>query len=216
MSRRENDARKIAAYLRVSSKSQRAALKSQEPDLKRFVASQEQSAAWYRDTFTGKTMNRPGMDKLLEDARAGKIAKIVVWRLDRLGRTTLGLLQLLQELRALGVGLHSIRDGFDLDTPTGRMVFTILASVAEYETEVRRERQAVGIERALADVAAGKRDHWGGGKAGRRVKVTEEKEATVRREADRGTPIAEIARVVGLTRRTVYKTLEREPVAAAE
>lgn len=57
---------------------------------------------WYRDTFTGKTLDRPGMEKLLADLRAGKVDRIVVWRLDRLGRTTRGLCQWFDELSPSG------------------------------------------------------------------------------------------------------------------
>lgn len=209
--RKSSETRHVALYLRVSSRSQREALKNQEPELQRYVDGQDEPVKWYRDTFSGKTMERPGFDKLLADVRAGKVSKIVVWRLDRLGRTAVGLLNLLSELRALKVGFQSLRDGFDLDTAAGRMVFGILASVAEYETEVRRERQAAGIDRALEDVRQGKREHWGGRKPGTRIKVTVEKEKLIRKLAVQETPISTIARNLGLTRRTVYKVLARQP-----
>ena len=94
---------------------------------------------WYRDTFTGTQMERPGWDTLTTDLRAGLIRQIVIWRLDRLGRTTSGLVNLLEELRDRKVGLVSLRDGaLDPTTPTGRLIYTILSSVATYETEVRK------------------------------------------------------------------------------
>ena len=77
-----------AIYLRVSSKQQDHA--SQLPDLERWAAAHHGPVQWHRDKFTGKTMDRPGMHKLLDDLRAGKVERIVVWRLDRLGRTTRG------------------------------------------------------------------------------------------------------------------------------
>ncbi|MGA2254111.1 MAG: recombinase family protein [Thermoguttaceae bacterium] len=85
-----------AIYLRVSSKQRDHA--SQLPDLERWVAAQDGPVQWYKDKFTGKTMDRPGIEKLLADLRAGKVERIVVWRLDRLGRTTRGLCQLFDEL----------------------------------------------------------------------------------------------------------------------
>jgi DNA invertase Pin-like site-specific DNA recombinase len=91
-----------ALYLRVSSQSQD--IRSQEPDLQTWAKAQDEETAWYRDKFTGTSMDRPGLDRLLADARAGNISKVVVWRLDRLGRTARGLLALLDELQALGVG----------------------------------------------------------------------------------------------------------------
>jgi hypothetical protein len=79
-------------------------------------------------------------EKLTADMRAGLIKQIVIWRLDRLGRTSSGLVHLLDELRDRRVDLVSLRDGaLDPTTPTGRLIYTILSSVATYETEVRKE-----------------------------------------------------------------------------
>ena len=121
-------AKHSAIYVRVSSKKQDH--KSQLPDLKRWEAAHDGPARWYKDTFTGKGMERPGMDTLMDDLRAGKLDRIVIWRLDRLGRTAHGLCELFDELRARKVDLVSIRDGFSLDTPSGRLHARILASVA--------------------------------------------------------------------------------------
>jgi DNA invertase Pin-like site-specific DNA recombinase len=147
-------------------------------------------------------MDRPGLERLLADVRSGKITRVVVWRLDRLGRTAKGLLTLLDELQALAVGFVSLREGFDLGTPAGRLMAGVLASVAAYETEVRKERQLAGIAKAQAE---GKR--WGGRKAGTRVRLTEEKETLIRRLHGEGKPVAAIARLVGLTRKTCYRAL---------
>lgn len=189
-------------YLRVSSTTQDT--RSQEPGLHTRAKAQADGVVWYRDRFTGTAMERPGLDRLLADARGGKINRVVVWRLDRLGRTAQGLLILLDELQTLGVGFVSLREGFDLATPAGRLMAGVLASVAAYETEVRKERQLAGIARAKAD---GKK--WGGRKTGTRVRLTEEKEELIRRLHGEGKAVAAIARVVGLTRVTVYKALAR-------
>src|SRR5262245_46810175 len=108
-------------------------------------------------------------------------------RIDRLGTKAKGLLTLLEELQALGVGFVSLREGFDLATPAGRLMAGVLASVAAYETEVRKERQLAGIARAKEE---GKR--WGGRRAGTRIRLTEEKEALARRLHAEGKPIAAI------------------------
>jgi hypothetical protein len=80
---------------------------------------------------------RFAMNKLLADVAAGKVSKIVVWRLDRLGRTAKGLTALFEELVARKVTLISLKDGIDLLTPAGRLMANVLASVAAYETEIR-------------------------------------------------------------------------------
>ena len=171
-----------AIYLRVSSKQQDHA--SQLPDLERWVAAQEGAVQWYRDKFTGKTMDRPGMEKLLADLRLGKVERIVVWRLDRLGRTTRGLCQLFDELSERKVDLVSLKDGFSLASPAGRLHARILASVAEYETEVRAERVAAGQAVARKN---GKK--WGGSKKGWRWKVSDEQVAAIREMKSAGRKI---------------------------
>ena len=88
---------------------------------------------------------RPEMERLERDVRSGAVATIVVWRLDRLGRTALETLSFLEQLEATGVEFISIRDGFDASSPTGRLLRTILAAFAEYEREVMSERIRAGI-----------------------------------------------------------------------
>jgi DNA invertase Pin-like site-specific DNA recombinase len=198
----------IGVYLRVSSTTQDT--RSQEPDLQTWAKAQSEAANWYRDKFTGTTMSRPGLDKLLADARSGKVKKVVVWRLDRLGRTAKGLLTRLEEFQTLGVGFVSLREGFDLATPAGRLMAGVLASVAAYETEIRKERQLAGIARAKE---AGKK--WGGRRPGTRIKVTLEKENLIRRLHGEGKPVAAVARLSGVTRKTVYRVLARPENATA-
>jgi DNA invertase Pin-like site-specific DNA recombinase len=195
-------ARAIALYLRVSSRTQDA--RSQRPDLERWVQAfaGDRPARWYQDTATGTTMDRPGWKSLESAITGGEIETLVVWRLDRLGRTAAGLTALFDELRRRRVNLVSIRDGLDLSTPAGAMLANILASVAQYETEVRRERQLAGQAAARA---AGKT--WGGSKPGVRKQVKPEQEELVRRLKDEGAAIAAIARATGLSRPTVYDVL---------
>ena len=87
---------------------------SQLPDLERWVAAHDGSCTWFKDVFTGKTMNRPGMDKLMAELHACSLERIVVWRLDRLGRTTKGLCELFEELQERRIDLVSLKDGFSL------------------------------------------------------------------------------------------------------
>ena len=192
--------RQIAIYLRVSSK--RQDLRSQRPDLERWAAAQDRPVKWYSDKFTGKTMDRPGWKALEADLQAGMVATLVVWRLDRLGRTAKGLTALFDDLIGRKINLVSIKDGLDLSTPAGRLLANMLASIAQFETEIRAERILAGQAAARA---AGK--VLGGGKLGRRIRLSIEKERAIRHLHREGKPIAEIARVVGLSRPTVYKAI---------
>lgn len=189
-----------AIYVRVSHRDQSHA--SQLPDLERWTEANGGPVEWFKDTFTGRTMNRPGMEKLLEALRAGRLCRIVVWRLDRLGRTTKGLCQLFDELRERKVDLVSLKDGFSLDSPAGRLHARILASVAEYETEVRAERVLAGQH-----VARHKGKTWGGSQKGWRWKVSDDQLAAIHEMRAAGKPIAQIARVTGLSRPTIYRVL---------
>jgi len=189
-----------AIYVRVSSKSQDT--RSQDVELKRWAATQDCVIDWYREKASGTSMDRPKMDRLLADVAAGKIGRIVVWRLDRLGRTAAGLTALFDDLIKRKVGLYSLRDSLDLETAAGRLMANVLASVAAYETEVRSERQRAGIAAARA-----KGKSWGGSAPGRRISVTDDQVATVRKLHREKLPIARIARSVGLSRPTVYRLL---------
>jgi DNA invertase Pin-like site-specific DNA recombinase len=194
-----------AIYLRVSSRSQDTL--SQEPDLKRWAEAlpKDEAVRWSRDKFTGKTMDRPGFNRLVADAEAGKVSRVVVWRLDRLGRTAKGLTALFEDLLARGVDLVSLKDGLDLVTPAGRLMANVLASVAAYETEVRAERIVAGQSAARE---AGKT--WGGSARGRRLKVTAEQESMLRRLKSEGEGVSAMARATGLSRPTIYRVLGEE------
>ena len=192
----------IALYVRVS-KRRGQDVRSQLPDLERWAAAQDQPIRWFKDKYTGKTMDRPGWNQLEADIQAGKVLSVVVWRLDRLGRTARGLTALFDDLLRRKINLVSVKDSLDLSTPAGRLLAHVLASVAQFETEVRAERIMAGQAAARA---AGK--VWGGGKPGRRIRLSIEKEKAIRQLHADGKAIAEIARVVGLSRPTIYKALD--------
>jgi DNA invertase Pin-like site-specific DNA recombinase len=203
MARAKSAAKHAAVYLRVSSKGQDTA--SQEPDLKRWAQAQDQPVVFYRDKFTGKTMDRPGFTRLWADVEAGKVSRLVCWRLDRLGRTAKGLTALFEDLRDRKVNLVSLKDGLDLSTAAGRLMANVLASVAAYETEVRAERIRAGQDVARA---AGK--HLGRPPGIRTpIKVKSEQHELVRRMKSNGERIASIARATGLSRVTIYRILNR-------
>lgn len=192
----------IAVYMRVSTRKQDT--RSQEPDLKRWIEAFANGGEvrWYRDAASGKTMDRPGWKKLETELDGGNVSQVVVWRLDRLGRTASGLTALFERLVARRVGLVSLKDSFDLGTASGRLLANLLASVAAFELELRAERVLAGQAAARA---AGK--SWGGSKSGRRISVTDEQQEAVRRLRAEGRKVAAIARATGVSRPTVYAIL---------
>lgn len=192
----------VAIYLRVSSRKQDT--KSQEPDLKAWEATYADGkpVKRYWDHQSGKTMDRPGWKRLEAAIDAGKVSTVVVWRLDRLGRTASGLTTLFEKLARLKVNLISLKDGIDLSTAAGRLIANVLASVAAYENEVRSERIVAGQAAARAD---GKK--WGGSQKGRRLSVTEEQVAVIRGMYRQGENKTAMAKATGLSRPTVYRLL---------
>jgi DNA invertase Pin-like site-specific DNA recombinase len=193
-------AKHAALYARVSSRKQDH--KSQLPDLRAWADAHEGPVRWYRDKLSGKTLDRPGWRTLEAGLQAGKVSTIVVWRLDRLGRTASGLTDLFERLQKARVGLVSIKDSLDLSTAAGRLMANVLASMAVYENEVRSERILAGQA-----VARENGKTWGGSKPGRRVKVTDEQVRMVQQLRAEKVPITRIAKATGLSRPTIYSIL---------
>ncbi len=119
---------------------------------------------------SGAKERRPGLDRLLVDARRGKFKIVVVAALDRFGRNVKHLLTLLDELSALGIKFISLRENIDLTTPQGQMIMTVLAAIAQLEREITRQR----IRESLAArklLAARTGSNW---RCGRPLKITPE------------------------------------------
>lgn len=98
--------------------------------------------------ISGTKDRRPQLDRLLEAARKRQIDLIVVWKLDRFGRSLKQLVNALEELSSFGVGFISYQDNLDLTTPQGRLMFHIIGAMAEFERELIRERVKAGLENA--------------------------------------------------------------------
>lgn len=147
-------------------------------------------------------MDRPGWRKLQDAISRDEVDCIVCWRLDRLGRTAVGLCRLFEELQTRSINLISLKESIDLKNASGRLLANILASVAAFETELRGERVKAGQAVAKAN---GKT--WGGSRKGDRKKVTPEQIKAIRQMKDQGEKISAIARIVHLSRLTVYQIL---------
>jgi DNA invertase Pin-like site-specific DNA recombinase len=100
----------------------------------------------YTDTASGAKTDRKGLQDALDHLRAGDV--LVVWRLDRLGRTLKQLIELINELRDKGIGFKSITESIDTTTTGGKLVFHIFGALAEFEREVIKERTNAGLQAA--------------------------------------------------------------------
>ena len=197
----------VRIYERVSTGRQR--LDSQHGDLAAYASAREaegQQVVYYTDKFTGRTTDRPGLKRLLAEVQSGDT--VVVWRLDRLGRTAVGLHQLFERWITQRIGFVSIRDAVDLSTPAGRLVAGVLASVAAWETEVRAERVAAGLEAKRQRVKQGK-DRWNVGRPKGTGRISPAMLARIK-ERIAVVGMSAAAREFNVSRQSIYKALERE------
>lgn len=141
---------KAAIYARVSTEEQNTDL--QTATLKNYCELRGlKIGEIYTDVGqSGAAVSRPALDALMGDARRRRFDTVVVWKFDRFARSTQHLLAALQEFRAMGIEFISYTEGIDTATPAGKMVFTFLAAVAEFERELIRERVRAGISAARA------------------------------------------------------------------
>jgi DNA invertase Pin-like site-specific DNA recombinase len=126
-------------YARVSTRDQKA-------DLQMDALKKAGCERIYTDVASGAKTARPELDKMLTDARKDDV--IVIWKLDRLGRSLRHLVELVGDLSGRGVGLQSLNDPVNTTTSQGRLVFNIFASLAEFERELIRERTQAGLTAA--------------------------------------------------------------------
>ncbi|OFW02245.1 MAG: hypothetical protein A3J29_23210 [Acidobacteria bacterium RIFCSPLOWO2_12_FULL_67_14b] len=100
------------------------------------------------DGVTGTAASRPALDAMLKDAKRRRFQAVVVWKLDRIGRSVRNLVLLLDDLQHAGVTFSSITEGIDLSSPGGRFMMHLLSALSEYERQVIAERVKLGLQRA--------------------------------------------------------------------
>ncbi len=186
---------RAALYARVSTADQDTALQLDEL---RHVAEQRDwrvVAEHVDHGVSGAESRRPELDRLMASVRTGKFDVAAVWRFDRFARSTRHLLEALEEFRLLGVDFVSIREGIDTATPVGKMVFTFIGAVAEFERELLRERVKAGMAAAKAK----------GKHCGRPVVEIDLRPAVALLKE--GRPLGEVASILGVARTTLRRRL---------
>lgn len=147
----------------------------------------------YNDKISGSRAERPGLTKALEMLREGDT--LVVWKLDRLGRSVKNLVDLVGELHQQGIQFKSLTDAIDTGTPSGRFFFHVMASLAEMERELTVERTRAGLEVARQL----------GRKGGRRRQMTESKIESAKKLLANGVPPRDVATNLGVSVPTLYR-----------
>jgi DNA invertase Pin-like site-specific DNA recombinase len=150
--------KRVALYVRVStaSKSRKGDTVAfdqdpavQEAPLRQLIAQRGWEVhAVYSDRMSGSKERRPGLDRLMADAKRGKFDVVVVWRFDRFARSVRQLVNALEEFRGLGIDFVSHQEAVDTSTPMGKAMFTMIAAMAEFERPLICERVMAGIEHA--------------------------------------------------------------------
>jgi DNA invertase Pin-like site-specific DNA recombinase len=147
----------------------------------------------FEDKISGKTDNRPGLKRLLKALSTGDT--LVVWKLDRLGRSMRHLVTLIEELRQRGINFRSLTDSIDTGTPMGRFFFHVMGALAEMERELIVERTRAGLAAARAEGRIG----------GRRPKLTAEQWAQAGRLIAAGESRKRVAIIYDVGISTLYK-----------
>src|SRR5919202_6919166 len=177
----------LIGYARVSTQDQ--TLNLQKDALKKIGCTKI-----FTDTASGAKAERTGLNEALEYLREGDT--LVVWRLDRLGRSLKHLIETIRELNNRKIGFKSLTENIDTTTSGGKLVFHIFGALAEFERDIIRERTTAGLEAARTR-----------GKRGGRPKALSPEKIKLARKlyADTGTSVAEICKMLGISRHTLQR-----------
>ena len=179
----------IVGYARVSSSGQSLAVQLDK-------LSDAGCSEIFQEKRSGLTAQRPALKECLRFVRKGDV--LVITRLDRLARSTLDLHKIVQELDGREVGFKVLDQPIDTTTKEGRLMFSIIASIAQFETELRKERQMEGIEKAKEN----------GVKFGRQAVLSDDQVAEMRSKRDSGILIKNLMSEYGLSKASVYRLLQ--------
>jgi len=182
----------FVGYARVSTTEQNI-------DLQQDALAAAQCERIFTDTASGAKKERPGLTEALQCCRSGDT--LVVWKLDRLGRSLPHLVETVRNLVAQEVGFKSLQENIDTTTSGGKLIFHIFASLAEFERDIIRERTHAGLSAARAR----------GRKGGRPKGVNEKKrKAAIALKKDPERSVKEICDILDISRNTYYKYTQSE------
>lgn len=182
--------RMLIGYARVSTQDQTL-------DLQRDALTKAGCSKIFTDTVSGAATERPGLSEALQFVRDGDI--LVVWKLDRLGRSLKHLIETVMALNERGIGFRSITESIDTTTPGGKLIFHVFGALAEFERELIRERTQAGLSAARAR-----------GRHGGRPRKLDAKKTDLLQKLyqDKTTPIQVILETLHISKATLYRHLQ--------
>ena len=184
--RQDGEQTVLIGYARVSTQDQNL-------DLQTEALTKAGCKRIFNDKISGSRAERPGLTKALEMLREGDT--LIVWKLDRLGRSVKNLVDLVGELHKQGIQFKSLTDAIDTGTPSGRFFFHVMASLAEMERELTVERTRAGLEVARQL----------GRKGGRKRQMTDSKIESAKKLLASGIPPRDVATNLGISVPTLYR-----------
>jgi putative DNA-invertase from lambdoid prophage Rac len=192
----KREIRRVAAYTRVSTGSQDTAM--QLADIKGLAELRGWQIVAVTEEKASGAKHRPARQQLIADARAGSCDAVVVWKLDRWGRSTLDVLNTVTELDAAGIAFVSVQDNIDMTTAQGRLMVQLLAAFSEFERAQIRERVKAGLKHA-------KRYGTRTGRPIGRPAVAAKRLPRIRALVAQGVGLPEIARRLEMPYSSVYR-----------
>jgi DNA invertase Pin-like site-specific DNA recombinase len=155
----------------------------------------------FREKITGTKKDRPQLDEMLKYLRAGDT--VVVWKLDRIGRSMKHLIEIIDDFNQKGINFISLHENIDTTSATGKLVFRIFASLAEFERDMISERTKAGLESARARGRSG----------GRPSKKNDKVELALKMYRSKEYSISQITEATGLSKTTLYRYIDKEQVS---
>ena len=176
----------------------RVSTEDQNPAMQLAALKKDGCKTVFKDEVTGAHVNRPALARCLKKLETGDT--LVVWKLDRLGRSLRDLITMLDGFKQQGIKFRSLTEAIDTETPTGRAMWQMIGVLAELERSLIAERTRAGVK------AAQRR----GVKFGQKPKLTPERLAHARTLIDQGKTPTQAAKLVAVSRATLYRALQRE------
>lgn len=184
-------------YARVSTKEQ--SLNLQEDALKKAGCKKI-----YSEHISGANTTRPQLQEMIQHLREGDL--IIVWKLDRLGRSLRDLVNLISKFQDMGIGFRSLNDNIDTTTPTGKLTFHLFAALAEFERDIISSRTKAGLEAARA------RGRKGGRPKGLSIKAQDKARLAESLYTEKQRSISEICSHLDISKPTLYRYLRSRGV----